>query len=282
LLTLCTGAGKTAAAFQIAWRLWSAAWNKRGDHFKPKILFLADRNVLVDDPMARDFAPFGRGRFKIEGGQVSLGRDIYFAIYQAIARDENRPGLYREFPADFFDLIIVDECHRGSSRDDSNWREILEYFEPAYQIGMTATPLREDNRDTYAYFGEPLYTYSLAQGIADGFLAPYRVHRVVSDYDAAGWRPSRGELDRYGREIPDAEYHTRDFERVVALRARTDAIARHLTGFLRATDRFAKTIVFCVDQEHASDMRQALSNLNADLVAQHPADSDVSRPGILI
>ena len=270
LLTLCTGAGKTAVAFQIAWRLWSAAWNKRGDHFKPKILFLADRNVLVDDPMARDFAPFGRGRFKIEGGQVSLGRDIYFAIYQAIAQDERRPGLYREFPADFFDLIIVDECHRGSSRDDSNWREILDYFEHAYQIGMTATPLRQDNRDTYAYFGDPLYTYSLAQGIADGFLAPYRVHRVVTDTDAAGWRPSRGELDRYGREIPDAEYHTRDFERIVALRARTEAIARHLTSFLRATDRFAKTIVFCVDQEHASEMRQALSNLNADLVARYP------------
>ena len=269
LLTLCTGAGKTPIAFQIAWRLWSSGWNRRGDHLKPKVLFLADRNVLVDDPMARDFAPFGNGRFKIEGGQVSLGRDIYFAIYQAIAKDERRPGLYREFPPDFFDLIIVDECHRGSARDDSTWREILDYFAPAAQIGMTATPLREDNRDSYAYFGDPLYTYSLAQGIADGFLAPYRVHRVVTDTDAAGWRPTKGELDRFGREIPDDEYHTKDFERVVALRARTEAIARHLTGFLKATDRFAKTIVFCVDQEHASEMRQALSNLNADLVARH-------------
>lgn len=270
LLTLCTGAGKTPIAFQIAWRLWSAGWNRRGDHLKPKILFLADRNVLVDDPMARDFAPFGRGRYKIEGGRVSLGRDIYFAIYQAIAHDERRPGLYREFPPDFFDLIIVDECHRGSARDDSTWREILEYFSAAFQVGMTATPLREDNRDTYAYFGDPLYTYSLAQGIADGFLAPYRVHRVVTDADAAGWRPTKGELDRFGREIPDDEYHTKDFERVVALRARTEAIAHHLTGFLKGTDRFAKTIVFCVDQEHASEMRRALSNLNADLVARHP------------
>jgi type I restriction enzyme, R subunit len=270
LLTLCTGAGKTAVAFQIAWRLWSAAWNRRGDHMKPKILFLADRNVLVDDPMARDFAPFGLGRFKIETGEVSLGRDIYFAIYQAIAEDERRPGLYREFPADFFDLIIVDECHRGSARADSTWRDILTYFANAAQLGMTATPLHDESRDTYAYFDAPLYTYSLAQGIADGFLAPYRVHRVVTEADAAGWRPSAGELDRYGREIPDEEYQTKDFERVVALRARTDAIARHLTDFLKATDRFAKTIVFCVDQEHANDMRVALSNLNADLVRQNP------------
>ena len=270
LLTLCTGAGKTAVAFQIAWRLWSAGWNKRGDFRKPKILFLADRNILVDDPMGKTFAPFGDARFKIENGVVSQARDIYFAIYQAIARDERRPGLYREYARDFFDLIIVDECHRGSARDDSSWREILEYFEPAYQLGMTATPLRDDNRDTYAYFGAPLYTYSLAQGIADGFLAPYRVHRVVTDYDAAGWRPTKGELDRFGREIPDDEYHTKDFERVVALRARTEAIARHLTHFLAQTDRFAKTIVFCVDQEHASEMRRALANLNSDLVIAYP------------
>jgi type I restriction enzyme, R subunit len=195
---------------------------------------------------------------------------MYFAIYQAIAMDERRPGLYKEYTPDFFDLIIVDECHRGSARDDSNWREILEYFEPAYQLGMTATPLREDNRDTYAYFGKPIYTYSLRQGIEDGFLAPYRVHRVITTYDAAGWRPSHGELDRYGREIPDKEYHTPDFEREVALRARTSAIARHLTDFLKSTDRFAKTIVFCVDQEHADEMRRALNNLNVDLVRQYP------------
>ena len=269
LLNLCTGAGKTAVAFQTCWRLWSAGWNKRGDHRKPKILFLADRNVLVDDPMAKTFAPFGDARFKLEGGNVSHGRDIYFAIYQAIARDERRPGLYKEFARDFFDLIIIDECHRGSARDDSTWREILEWFEPAYQLGMTATPLREETRDTYAYFGSPLYTYSLAQGIEDGFLAPYRVHRIVTDLDAVGWRPTVGELDRFGRPVPDEEYQTRDFERVVALRARTEAIARHLTDFLKNTDRFAKTIVFCVDQDHASEMRQALINLNSDLVAKH-------------
>ena len=147
---------------------------------------------------------------------------------------------------------------------------ILEYFEPAYQLGMTATPLRDDNRDTYSYFGNPIYEYSLRQGIEDGFLAPYRVHRVVTEWDAAGWRPSKDELDRYGRAIPDDEYQTKDFERVVALRARTQAIARHLTDFLKKTDRFAKTIVFCVDQEHASEMRAALVNLNSDLVAQYP------------
>lgn len=270
LLTLCTGAGKTAVAFQICWKLWSARWNSKGVNRNPKILFLADRNVLVDDPMAKDFSPFGDARHKIAGGVAVKSRDMYFAIYQSIARDENRPGLYREYARDFFDLIIIDECHRGSARDDSNWREILEWFEPATQIGMTATPRREDNVDTYNYFGDPLYEYSLAQGIADGFLAPYRVHRVISDYDAAGWRPTRGELDRYGREIPDAEYSTRDFERVVALRARTQAIARHLAGFMAETDRFAKTIVFCVDQEHALEMRQALAALNTDLVKDHP------------
>jgi type I restriction enzyme, R subunit len=167
-------------------------------------------------------------------------------------------------------LIIVDECHRGSARDESNWREILEYFEPAYQLGMTATPLRADNKATYRYFGNPVYQYSLKQGIEDGFLAPYRVHRVVTSVDAAGWRPSKGELDRFGREVPDEDYHTKDFEKTVALRSRTEAIARHLTDFLKDTDRFAKTVVFCVDQEHADEMRRALNNLNADLVRKCP------------
>ena len=269
LLTLCTGSGKTAVAFQVCWKLWRGRWNRTGRPRRPKILFLADRNVLVDDPMAKDFSPFGDARAKISGTAVK-SRDIYFAIYQAIARDEQRPGLYREYPPDFFDLVIVDECHRGSAREGGNWREVLDWFEPAVQIGMTATPRREDNVDTYDYFGEPIYQYSLAEGIADGFLAPYRVHRIVTDYDATGWRPSRGELDRYGREIPDAEYQTRDFERVVALQARTEAIAAHLNNFLRQTDRFAKTIVFCVDQEHALQMRRALAELNADVLKQHP------------
>lgn len=258
LLTMATGTGKTAVAFQLCWKLWSSRWNRTGEHRRPKILFLADRNILVDDPMAKMFAPFGDARFKIESGKVNFGRELYFSIYQALAKDVNRPGLYKEYPRDFFDLIIVDECHRGSARDDSTWREILEWFHPACQLGMTATPLREDNRDTYLYFGNPLYTYSLRQGIEDGFLAPYRVHRVITAWDAAGWRPSKGDLDRYGREIPDAEYGTKDFERAVALKARTHAIARHLTKHLRETDPLAKTIVFCVDQPHAEEMRAAL------------------------
>lgn len=270
LLTMATGTGKTAVAFQICWKLWSARWNRNGEYRRPKILYLADRNILIDQPKDGMFASFGDARWKIEGGVVNLGREMYFAIYQAIARDEHRPGLYREFPRDFFDLVIVDECHRGSARDDSNWREILTWFEPAYQLGMTATPLREDNRDTYLYFGNPIYEYSLRQGIEDGFLAPYRVHRVITEWDAAGWRPSKDDLDRYGRAIPDDEYQTKDFERVVALLARTEAIAGHLSNFLKKTDRFAKTIVFCVDQEHADVMRRALANLNADLVKDHP------------
>ena len=270
LLTLATGTGKTSVAFQICWKLWSTRWNRTGEHRKPRMLFLADRNFLVDEPMAKDFAPFGDARFKIESGQVVQGREMYFAIYQALAEDENREGLFRAYPADFFDLVIVDECHRGSARADSAWRDILEHFAPAVQIGLTATPLREESRDSYRYFGNPLVTYSLRDGIADGFLAPYRVHRVVTDWDATGWRPSAGELDRHGRAIPDDEYQTNDFERVVALRARTQAIARHLTDFLKKTDRFAKTIVFCVDQDHASEMRSALLNLNADLVVQYP------------
>jgi type I restriction enzyme R subunit len=270
LLTMATGTGKTAVAFQICWKLWSMRWNRTGEHRRPKILYLADRNILVDDPKDKMFTTFGDARWKIENGEINKGREMYFAIYQAIAKDEHRPGLYKEYAKDFFDLIIVDECHRGSAKDDSNWREILRYFQPAYQLGMTATPLREDNRDTYRYFGNPLYTYSLRQGIEDGFLAPYRVHRIITEWDAAGWRPSKGDLDRYGRDIPDAEYQTVDFERAVALKARTEAIARNLTDFLKKTDRFAKTIVFCVDQEHADEMRRALNNLNNDLARQYP------------
>lgn len=271
LVTMATGTGKTVVAFQICWKLWSSRWNRRNDPTrKPRILYLADRNFLVDDPKDKTFSVFGDARHKIEGGVVVLSRELYFATYQSIASDENRPGLYKEFPRDFFDLVIVDECHRGSAREESNWRDILEYFEPAYQLGMTATPLRDENRDTYLYFGNPVYTYSLRQGIEDGFLAPYRVHRIVTQWDAAGWRPSKDDLDRYGRQIPDEVYTTADFERRVALRARTQAVARHLTDFLKKTDRFAKTIVFCVDQEHASEMRAALNNLNADLVQQYP------------
>jgi len=270
LLTLATGTGKTVVAFQICWKLWNSRWNRTGEYRRPRILYLADRNVLVDDPKDKIYAPFGDARWKIEG-EANKGREMYFATYQAIAKDERRPGLYREYGPDFFDLIIVDECHRGSANDESNWHDILTHFEPAYQLGMTATPLRHDNRDTYLYFGNPLYTYSLRQGIADGFLAPYRVHRIVTTADATGWRPRKGELDRYGREIPDGEYGTRDFERALSLKPRTEAIARNLTEFLKKTDRWGKTIVFCVDQEHAEDMRSALNNLNADLAQKQPS-----------
>jgi type I restriction enzyme, R subunit len=270
LLTMATGTGKTAVAFQICWKLWTGRWNRTKEYRRPRILYLADRNILVDQPKDGIFAAFNDARYKIESGQVVQSREMYFAIYQALAEDERRDGLFKAYPPDFFDLIIVDECHRGSARDDSSWRTILDYFEPAYKLGMTATPLRVESRDTYLYFGNPLYEYSLRQGIDDGFLAPYRVHRVITEWDAAGWRPSKQDLDRYGRSIPDDEYQTKDFERVIALRARTEAIARHLTDFLKKSDRFAKTIVFCVDQEHASDMRGALARLNPDLMALHP------------
>jgi len=270
LLTMATGTGKTFVAFQICWKLWESGWNSRGEARKPRILYLADRNILIDDPKDKTFTPFGDARWKIENGVATKSREMYFAIYQSLAKDEHRPGLFREYAPGFFDLIVVDECHRGSARDESNWREILEYFRPAYQLGMTATPLRDDNRDTYSYFGDPIYTYSLRQGIDDGFLAPYRVHRIVVDVDATGWRPTKGEKDRFGYEIPDGEYGPKDFERVIALRARTEAIARSLAEFMKNTDRFAKTIVFCVDQEHADEMRRALNNLNSDLAAQYP------------
>lgn len=268
LATLATGTGKTCVAFQICWKLWSSRWNRTGEHRRPKILFLADRNILVDDPMAKMFAPFGDARHKIAGGDTSQSRDMYFGIYQSLTTAS--ADVFRQYRPDFFDLIIIDECHRGSSRDESTWRAVLDYFEPAVQFGMTATPLREESRDSYEYFGNPVYTYSLRQGIEDGFLAPYRVHRVITTVDAAGWRPSKDEFDRYGRAVPDEEYQTKDFERVVALRSRTRAMAKHLTDLLKGTDRFAKTIVFCVDQEHAAEIRQELINLNSDLVKQYP------------
>ena len=269
LLTLATGTGKSFIAFQVCWRLWQARWNRKGTHHRPKILYLADRNVLLTQPMLGVFAPFGDALHRIEGEAVK-SREMYFATYQQVARDESRPGLYREYDPDFFDLVVVDECHRGSARDDSNWHEILDYFSAAAKLGMTATPLREDNRDTYAYFGIPLIQYSLAEGIEDGFLAPYKVRRVSTDVDAVGWRPEKEQKDRYGEEIPDDLYLTKDFERTVVLAERTEAIAKYITRYLVAGDRFAKTIVFCVDQEHALNMRHALARLNPDLVQQHP------------
>src|SRR3989442_7476002 len=269
LLTMATGTGKTFVAFQVVWKLWNSRWNTTREHRRPRILYLADRNILVDDPKDKIFAPLGDARWKIQGEAVK-SREVYFATYQAIAKDERRPGLYREYTSDFFDLIIVDECHRGSAKDENNWREILEYFKPAFQLGMTATPLRKENKITYRYFGNPVYTYSLRQGIEDGFLAPYRVHRVVTSVDAEGWRPTRGEVDRYKREIPDKLYGTPDFERMIAMRIRNEVVAKHLTDYLKNTDPWAKTILFCVDQEHAAEMQRALNNLNSELVKEHP------------
>ena len=226
LLTMATGTGKTFVAFQIVWRLWKAGRRKR-------ILYLADRNVLVDQAKDRTFAPMGQALHKIRG-KATKSREVYFALYQALANPGEGPNLYEKYPKDFFDLVIVDECHRGSARDESNWRKILEYFEPATQIGMTATPRRTDNIDTYEYFGDPIYTYSLKQGIEDGFLAPYRVYRVIPDVDASGLLIDPGVLDRFGREIPPGLYGTKEFERVVSLLTRTETVAKHLMIFLNA------------------------------------------------
>ena len=262
LLTMATGTGKTFVAFQVVWRLWKAGRKKR-------ILYLADRNVLIDQAKDRTFTPMGQALHKIKGKAIK-SREVYFALYQALANPGEGPNLYEKYPKDFFDLIIVDECHHGSANEEGNWRKILEYFAPATQIGMTATPRRTDNVDTYEYFGDPIYTYSLKQGIDDGFLAPYRVYRVIPDVDASGLQIAPGVLDRFGREVPPGLYGTKEFERVVSLLSRTEVVAKHLTEYLKRTNRFDKTIVFCVDQEHALDMRKALNNLNADLTRIHP------------
>jgi type I restriction enzyme R subunit len=267
LLTLATGTGKTFVALQIVWKLWQSGW--RGER-KPRFLYLADRNILVDQPINREFKPvFGDAVWKISGG-MQTGREVYFALYQSLADTGDALGIFRDYPPEYFDLIVVDECHRGSARDNSSWRAILDHFSPAVQLGMTATPKRDTNADSYAYFGDPIFTYSPAQGIDDGFLAPYRVRRVVLSPDAHGWSPDAGQLDRFHREIPPGVYGTRDFERVVSLLTRTEAAARHLTEYLHRTDRMAKTIIFCVDSEHADQMRRAMNNANRDLAQQYP------------
>ena len=261
LLTMATGTGKTFVAFQIVWRLWKTKRKKR-------ILFLADRNVLIDQAKDRTFSPMGQALHKIRGRAVK-SREVYFALYQALSGTGDGPNLYEQYPKDFFDLIVVDECHRGSANEEGNWRKILDYFNTATQIGMTATPRRTDNVDTYDYFGDPIYTYSLKQGIEDGFLAPYRVYRVIPDVDASGLQIDPGVLDRFGREIPPDLYGTKDFERVVSLLSRTETVAAHLTEYLKRTNRYGKTMVFCVDQEHALDMRNALARLNPDMMRQN-------------
>lgn len=261
LLVMATGTGKTYTAFQIIHRLWKSGRKK-------KILFLADRNILVDQTMQQDFKPFSKVMTKIEGKKLDSSYELYLSLYQQLAGDENEEP-FRAFKPDFFDLIVIDECHRGSAKEDSRWRRILEYFSSATQIGMTATPKETKEVSNISYFGEPIYTYSLKQGIDDGFLAPYKVLRVGLDRDLEGWRPTAGQHDIYGFEIDDREYNIKDFDKNLIIDERTTAVAKRITKFLKDTDRFAKTIVFCVDIDHAERMRQALVNENADLVAEN-------------
>jgi len=270
LLTLATGTGKTTVAFQIIYKLWNNRWNTKGEYRRPKILFIADRSILVSDPHAKDFAVFGDARCLVPEEGLPSSREVYFSTYQSLAEDSNRTGAFRKLPKDFFDLIVIDECHRGSATDDSNWRAVLDYFDTSVQIGLTATPLRDDNKDTYAYFKNPLYIYSLKQGIEDGFLAPYLVHRIVTETDATGFRPEDGQLDDNGELIPDGIYSTPDFENTLSYLPRTKAVVNHLYNFMVKYGRFDKTIVFCVNQEHADQFRREISNLNTDLVQQYP------------
>lgn len=263
LLVMATGTGKTYTAFQIIWRLWKAEKKK-------KILFLADRNILVDQTMQNDFKPFQGVMTKIENRQMDSSYEVYLALYQQLSGNTDEMEIFRQFSPDFFDLIVVDEAHRGSSRESSRWRNILEYFHSATQIGLTATPKETDKISNIAYFGEPVYTYSLKQGIEDGFLAPYKVIRIGIDRDLEGYRPTKGQLDKYGQVIDDKEYYLTDFDREIVLEKRTELVAKKVTEFLKKTDRFSKTIVFCIDIDHAERMRQALVNENADLVAQNP------------
>ena len=270
LLVMATGTGKTYTAFQIIWRLWKAGRKRR-------ILFLADRNVLIDQTMVNDFRPFGAAMAKLSTKANTIDRnrkrridtayEIYLSLYQAITGPEDHQKIFRDFSPTFFDLIVIDECHRGSAAEDAAWREILEYFSAATQIGLTATPKETQYVSNIDYFGEPIYSYSLKQGIHDGFLAPYKVIKVHIDRDVEGYRPEKGQLDRDGEEVEDRIYNRQDFDRTLVLDGRTKLVARKVTEFLQGSgDRFQKTILFCVDQEHAARMRQALINENADLV----------------
>ncbi len=258
LLVMATGTGKTFTAFQIIWRLWKARRKKR-------ILFLADRNVLVDQTMANDFRPFGGAMTKLSRN-IDTSYEIYLGLYQAITGPEEHQKAYRKLSREFFDLIVIDECHRGSAADDSAWREILDYFSSATQIGLTATPKETRYVSNIAYFREPVFSYSLKQGISDGFLAPYKLVKIHIDRDIEGYRPEKGQRDREGEEVEDRLYGPRDFDRTLVIDGRTKAVAEKITAFLKESgDRFQKAIIFCVDQEHAARMRQALVNENADL-----------------
>lgn len=269
LLLMATGTGKTFTAMQLVAKL-RAYERQTHPESNYRVLYLADLDVLLTQPMDKEFQPaFGSDPLKRVRGVVNRSREIYFASYQAMSGPGDVDTLFADYPPDFFDLVIVDECHRGSASPASSWRGVLNHFAPAVQLGLTATPKRDDNVDSYDYFGNPLYEYSLRQGIEDGFLAPYRVRRVVLSPDAEGWHPDPGQVDRFGRDIPDGAYTTRDYERVVSLLMRTQLAARHLSRTLRK-DPTARAMVFCVDQEHAEDMRSALVRANADLVQHDP------------
>ncbi len=263
LLVMATGTGKTYTASQIMWRLWKAKKKKR-------ILFLADRNILLDQAKTNDFKHFGGVMTKISDRQVDKAYEVYLALYQAVSGTAEAMNIYKLFSPDFFDLIIVDECHRGSAAEDSAWREILEYFASATQIGLTATPKETAAISNIDYFGEPLYTYSLKQGIEDGFLAPYKVIRIELDRDIEGWRPRAGQKDAYGYEIPDEVYYGPEFDKSLVIEERTQLVAQLITEHLKATNRMHKTIVFCRDIQHAEEMRRALINANGDLFSQNP------------
>ncbi|MBR8158563.1 DEAD/DEAH box helicase family protein [Burkholderia cenocepacia] len=254
LLVMATGTGKTYTAFQIIWRLWKARAKKR-------ILFLADRNILVDQTIQQDFAPFGEVMHKITNREVKKNYEIYLALYQAVTGSEEWKQIYRQFPADFFDLVVIDECHRGSAADDSAWRDVLDYFGSATHLGLTATPKETKEANNITYFGDPAYTYSLKQGIEDGFLAPYKVIRIASDVDAVGYTPEKGKVDKLGQKVEQRFYNTRDFDRNLVLEKRTRLVASKVWEYLRATDPMAKTIVFCDDQDHAERMRQELAKI---------------------
>ncbi len=262
LLVMATGTGKTYTAFNIIWRLWKPGIKKR-------ILFLADRNALLNQTKNGDFSPFGNDIMHIiKNRKIDKSYQIYFALYQGLTSNDDAKNAYKEFSRDFFDLVVIDECHRGSASEASAWREVLDYFSSATQIGLTATPKETKDVSNISYFGEPVYTYSLKQGIDDGFLAPYKVIRINTTVDD-GWRPTSGLIDKYGNEVADRIYNTKDYDRNLIIDERTQLIARKISEYLKATDRFAKTIVFCVDIDHANRMRTALINENADLVAQH-------------
>ena len=262
LLVMATGTGKTYTAFQIIWRLWKAKEKKR-------VLFLADRNILVDQTRLNDFQPFGPAMTKITGRKVDPAYEIHLALYQALTGPEEHQKAYKQVDRDFFDLIVIDECHRGSAADDSAWREILEYFGSATQIGLTATPKETDEVSNIDYFNKPVYTYSLKEGIEDGFLAPYKVVRVDLDVDLQGWRPTKGQVDQNGELIKDRIYNQKDFDRVMVIDERTQLVAETITAYLKRTDPMAKTIVFCNDIDHAERMRRALVNLNKNQVAKN-------------